>query len=51
MTISLSPKAASDPKVLEQQIGALCNKGGGVILIGADKKQGSIRASGYKFKD
>jgi len=45
----LSGAKAFNKGVLEKYIIAACNSGGGVILIGAEKRKGQFKAIGMKF--
>lgn len=48
--VGLSEKEYSEVN-LERYVCSLCNTGGGVILVGVEKKRGLLYASGIKFKD
>lgn len=48
--IELSPKKALDNKILERYLNAICNSGGGVIIIGAKKDGRQLKTIGIRFK-
>lgn len=35
---------------LQKHLDAVCNEGGGVLIIGADKQGNGIKATGIRFK-
>lgn len=47
----LSEKKGFDQVILESYANAVCNKRGGVIIIGADKKNDREIALGIRFKN
>lgn len=47
--IELNSVNAFDNGVLERNLNAVCNKGGGVIIIGAVNKKGGLKAVGVRF--
>lgn len=47
--VDLGSKKTLDKLTLERHINAVCNEGGGVILIGADRKDGAITITGKRF--
>lgn len=51
MLVELSPKKALDNKVLERYLNAMCNSGGGVIIIGAKKDGRKLKTIGIRFQN
>ena len=48
--VGLNAKKGFDSSILSRYINAVCNGGGGVIVIGAENTQGILKATGIRFK-
>jgi predicted HTH transcriptional regulator len=48
--LDICPQSAFDKITVQRHVCALCNQGGGVILIGAQKIDNVLKAVGIKFQ-